>query len=222
MSNQNLLIPTQIIKSKRKSVSLVIKNNGDFIVRAPLNCNEKVIFDFISKKSEWIIKKRQEQAKNAFNRLTFEKSEQISILGKEYPIILSNSSKVKLSETSLEIPSIQPKEKLIKFLKSFAKKYITTRAELISSLFNFSYAGISISSARTNWGSCSHNNRLHFTYKLILCPEDVIDYIILHELCHTRVKNHSAKFWSLVESCNPVYKVQEKWLKKNRGIIELI
>lgn len=222
MDSEQLIIPTAIIRSKRKSLSLIIKNNGDFIVRAPLKYKEDLIYSFISKKKDWIIKKRQEQANNSHDKITFDKAENISILGREYPILLTNTKKAKLSESALELPNQNAKDHLIKFLKSYAKKYITQRVELIASLFNMQYSAISISSAKTNWGSCSQHNRLHFTYKLIMCPEDVVDYIVLHELCHTKVKNHSAKFWALVEHCCPLYKAQEKWLKRNRMIIEKI
>ena len=222
MEETELIIPNKIIKSNRKSISLIVKNNGEFIVRAPINCKDSEIFKFISRKHDWIIKKRQEHYDNPFHKITFTTTEQITILGKQYNIILVNSSRVKLNENLIEIPKDKSKDKLISFLRNYARKYLTERVRLISCLFNFKYYNITISSAKTNWGSCSHNNRLHFTYKLIMCPEDIIDYIVLHELCHTKVKNHSDKFWALVEKCNPNYKAYDKWLKKNRRIIEVI
>ncbi len=222
MQDYDLLKPNQIIRSKRKSLSLVIKNDGEFIVRAPLKMKEDDIYKFIFQKKDWIIKKRQDQAQQIFPSLTFNKPEKLNILGKSYDIILTQNSRVKLNEMSIEVPNINSKERLISFLKKYAKNYLSARCALIADLFNFTYNKLTISSAKTCWGSCSANNTLHFTYKLIMCPEDVIDYIVLHELCHTKIKNHSAKYWALVESCCPNYKTQEKWLKKNRGIIETI
>ncbi len=222
MNNSELLVPTHIIKSKRKTISLIIKNNGDFIVRAPLKSNNDTIFKFINQKANWIINKRVEQNNNAIKPLTFDKLETIELLGNQYEVVCENVARTKLSETQIIVPKNNSKEKLIAFLKNFAKKYLSDRVKLISELFSFSYASISITSAKTCWGSCSANNKLHFTYKLIMCPQDVIDYIVLHELCHTKVKNHSEKFWALVQNCNPYYKTHEKWLEKNRAIIELI
>lgn len=222
MDNQELLTPNQIIKSKRNSISLCIKNNGEFIVRAPIKCNNDGIFKFISAKQKWIIKKRLEQISNAFLPLTFTNEEKVTLLGRIYTINLVDTNKVKVCDGFIETPYNNSRNKFINFLKAYAKKYISERVELISSLFGFNYSNISITSAKTCWGSCSHNNKLRFTYKLIMCPEDVIDYIVLHELCHTKVKNHSAKFWQLVESCCPNYVIHEKWLKKNRGIVEII
>ena len=222
MQEIDMLTPNKIIKSKRKSLSLIIKNNGEFIVRAPLKMKECDIYKFILQKKDWITKKRQEQALNKYLPLTFNCPETINLLGKPYNIVLTQISRVKVKDNTIFVPTINSKEKLVKFLKNYSKKYLTERCALIADLFNFNYSKLTISSARTCWGSCSHNNILHFTYKLIMCPEDVIDYIVLHELCHTKVKNHSAKFWALVESCCPNYKSHEKWLKKNRGIIEII
>ena len=222
MTDLELLVPNEIIRTKRKSISLIIKSDGKFIVRAPIKSKEEEILKFINLKSKWIITKRKEQLENAISPLTFDKLEQINLLGKQYKLTYSNASQVKLNEESIELPQKNSKEKLISFLKKTAQKYISERVKLISNLFGFSYNKISINSAKTCWGSCSLNNNLHFTYKLIMCPEDVVDYIVLHELCHTKIKNHSKEFWMQVEKCNPFYKAHERWLKKNRAIIEII
>ncbi len=222
MKDSELLIPTNIVKSKRKSISLIIKNNGEFIVRAPLRTSEKHIFDFINQKSNWIISKRKEQLNNTIFTLSFNKQEQVNILGNDYDLIYNDISRVKLYENQVIIPNKDAKKKLITFLKKIAKDYISKRIGEISNLYNFSYNSIGISSAKTCWGSCGANNNLHFTYKLVLCPPEVVDYIIIHELCHTKIKNHSKQFWQLVEKYCPSYKIYDKWLKKNRAIIELI
>lgn len=222
MTNDNLLIPTQIIRAKRKTISLIIKNNSDFIVRMPMNAKIEDVNKFIIKKADWILKKRTEQKNNNFEPLSFDKIEKITLLGKEYNINYHQHSKIKIDESNLYLPQENTKEKLIKHLKTIAKQHITERIRLIAELFNFTYESLSINSAKSCWGSCGSNNKLHFTYKLVLCPLDVIDYIIVHELCHTKVKNHSNKFWQLVEQYMPNYKIQEKWLKKNRAIIEMI
>ena len=222
MEDKELLTPNQIIKSKRKSITLQIKNNGDFIVRAPIKINNKEIYKFIIEKKDWIIKKRKEQISSAFVPLTFNKDEKLYILGVPYPIVVTNNRKVIISDNVLFVPQTEAKEQIIKFLKKLSRSYLSKRVEEISKIFAFKYESISISSAKTCWGSCSHNNKLHFTYKLIMCPQEVIDYIILHELCHTKVKNHSSKFWDLVATYDPNYKIKEKWIKKNRGIINVI
>ncbi len=222
MNELELLKPTQIIRSKRKSISLIVKSNGDFIIRAPLKCKEVDISNFVNQKSQWIISKRREQLINTFKPLSFNGNEELTLLGQKYDIIYSNVSRVEVINNKINVPETKSKEKLIVFLKKLAKQHIFERTKILADTFDFNYNSISISSAKSCWGSCGPKNRLHFTYKLILCPESVVDYVIIHELAHTKVKNHSTQFWSLVGRCCSNHKVYEKWLKKNRAIVELI
>jgi predicted metal-dependent hydrolase len=84
----------------------------------------------------------------------------------------------------------------------------------LAKLHGFSHAGIRITSATTRWGSCSSKKTLNFSYRLIMSPKESIDYVIIHELCHLRQMNHSARFWREVASIMPNYKIPEDHLKK--------
>ena len=81
------------------------------------------------------------------------------------------------------------------------------------------YGAITIRNQRTRWGSCSSKGNLNFNCLLMLCPEDVRDYIVVHELCHRREMNHSPRFWALVKTVLPSYSLQEQWLKEHGGAI---
>ena len=72
--------------------------------------------------------------------------------------------------------------------------------------------GIAIRAQRTRWGSCSTNGTLSFNWRLVLAPLEVLDYVVVHELCHLRVPNHSRRFWRLVESRRPDWRRQRDWL----------
>ena len=74
---------------------------------------------------------------------------------------------------------------------------------------------VRINSAKTRWGSCGPGGVLNFTWRLVMAPLDVIDYVVVHELSHLRVKDHSSKFWKVVESISPEYKKHRKWLREN-------
>ena len=222
MENTELLIPDKIVRCKRKSIALIIENSGNFIVRCPFSATQKSVQDFILKKSNWIIRKRKLSKNHNFKQLKIETNEKLNICDKTYTIELYNNVRVKLSNDVIYVPYIDSKQKFINFLKGYAKILLQPKLEKLSSDLNLNYKSMSISSAKTCWGSCGANNKIHFSYKLILCPEKVVDYIIIHELCHTKVKNHSSSFWKLVKEKCPDYQQSEKWLKDNRGIINLI
>ena len=219
---ENLLTPTNIIKSNRKTLSLIINNKGELIVRAPLKCRDSAIFDFIKAKAEWIIKKRTITIQNLIKPIEIKTGAKLTLLGKTYDIKLDNVKSVKIIDNTLVVPMQNSKNKLILYLKRTLKRLIEDKIKIINQTYDFKYNNISISSAKTNWGSCSGTNNLHFTYKLMLCPEQVVDYIIIHELVHTVIKNHSKTYWRNVKKIYPYYKQCEYWLKENKGIVELI
>ncbi len=97
--------------------------------------------------------------------------------------------------------------------KERAQNDISTRVKHFAKLFHFDFNKIYIRNQKSRWGSCSKNKNLSFNYKLIYLPQEVADYIIIHELCHTKELNHSIRFWNLVHSCLPDYKAISKKLK---------
>lgn len=106
-------------------------------------------------------------------------------------------------------------EEEILVLKQKAKDYIIERTKFLASKNNLSFNSIKITSAKTRWWSCSSKKNLNFSYRLILCPKEVIDYVIIHELAHLSEMNHSKKFRQKVESMDNDYILSEKWLKQN-------
>lgn len=217
-----LLIPTEIIRTNRKTLALIINSENKLIVRAPLLCKDSYIMDFIKQKANWIILKRTKLIQSNFLPLKICNGEEISILGNVYKLKLLNVKSAQITGEHIIVPTTNSKNRLILFLKKTLKNIIENKISNINKVHNFNINSISISSAKTNWGSCSADNKLHFTYKLILCPEQIVDYIIVHELVHTRIKNHSKNYWNNVKKIYPNYKQCEKWLKDNSRIVDLL
>lgn len=94
-----------------------------------------------------------------------------------------------------------------------AVDYIPKRIAHFAPLVGVTYGRITIRNQRTRWGSCSGKGNLNFNCLLMLAPAEVIDYVVVHELCHRKEMNHSAAFWNEVAKILPDYKEQEKWLK---------
>lgn len=105
----------------------------------------------------------------------------------------------------------------IKELADQAVEYIPKRVKYYAEKENFIYNKITIKNLVSRWGSCSTKGNLNFNCLLMLTPDYVIDYIVVHELCHLREMNHSEKFWAEVEKIMPDYQRAELWLKQNGG-----
>ena len=115
----------------------------------------------------------------------------------------------------------QPQEKLtaeeVQALARKAAEDLPPRVEQAAKKMGVSYGRITIRSQRTRWGSCSAKGNLNFNCLLMLCPEEVREYVVIHELCHRLELNHSPKFWALVAKHCPGYARCKKWLKDNGG-----
>ena len=101
----------------------------------------------------------------------------------------------------------------IKLLKEKAKTVIPERVKYFEELTGLKSTSVKITSAKTRFGSCSAKNGLCFSYRLLLYPESAVDYVIVHELCHTIHHNHSNQFWNLVAKIMPDYKTRRNLLK---------
>ncbi|WP_033070133.1 M48 family metallopeptidase [Thalassospira australica] len=101
------------------------------------------------------------------------------------------------------------------FLKKQAKLEIAPRAHAYADMINKKVNRISLKDTRTRWGSCSSSGNLSFSWRLVLAPEDVLDYVVAHEVAHLQELNHSARFWAVVEDLYGPSKKQQHWLKKN-------
>ncbi len=114
---------------------------------------------------------------------------------------------------------IEPEEILtIEEIRALAKEavsYIPARVSFFAEAIGTDYGKITIRNQRARWGSCSSAGNLNFNCLLMLTPPEVIDYVVVHELCHRLEMNHSPRFWAEVESIIPAYKKHRKWLKTN-------
>lgn len=176
-------ISYEIIYSKRKSVAIQIRPDGQVIVRAPYGCPRSFINSFIHQKADWIVKHSAE------NKQRYEKQVQLK---KDRPT-LSDAQRKRYIET--------------------ARSIFTQKAAYYARLIGVTYGRISIREQKTRWGSCSSKGNLNFNCLLMLTPPEVIDYVMVHELCHRKEMNHSGRFWDEVARVLPGYAEQEKWLK---------
>jgi predicted metal-dependent hydrolase len=106
-------------------------------------------------------------------------------------------------------------EEELKKLVKLAKQVIPEKVAYYARIMNVTYGRISIRKQRSRWGSCSREGNLNFNCLLMLAPEEVLDYVIVHELCHLKEMNHSKKFWAEVKKVLPDYELSYSWLRKH-------
>ena len=111
------------------------------------------------------------------------------------------------------LPKITLQEEYL--LKQKAFDHISQRAKELAQTLGITYGSLRINNAKTRWGSCSHKGNLNLTWRLIMAPARVIDYVIVHELTHLKEMNHSARFWAEIAKIIPDYKNDERWLKEH-------
>lgn len=107
----------------------------------------------------------------------------------------------------------------IRELAQEAVEHIPTRVAYYASQIGVTYGRITIRNQKTRWGSCSSKGNLNFNCLLMLAPPEVLDYVVVHELCHRKQMNHSKKFWAEVEKILPQYKEQERWLQEKGSLL---
>jgi predicted metal-dependent hydrolase len=204
----------QLIRSKRKTLSLQINNNAELVVRAPNRLSVKKIEQFIEEKSDWIEKKSKSIKVKEVKKPNYEEGEEFHYLGNLYPFTIQSSKNLSFNGISFSAEQID-KDKLLKWYKTAFKSIAIPRLDYYADTFLLPYKQVRLKAQKTLWGSCSHTNNINLNYLLIRAPMDIIDYVIVHELAHTKIKNHSKDFWQLVESILPEYKASKSWLKDN-------
>lgn len=219
-------IPYKLVRSKRRSVALVISRDATLTVRAPLRTPIGFIEAFLREKAVWVeqaVERMRGRQANAERR--YREGEQFWYVGKEYPLRISETAKQSLVFSGESFVLSQrfhsrAKERFLSFYRREAKKILSDRVRCMAREKGFDVSSIKVNAARTRWGSCSGKGNLNFSFRLVMAPLSVIDYVIAHELAHIKHRNHSRAFWQTVGELFPGYEREHRWLKKNGHLLE--
>ncbi len=204
--------------SKAKYLRLQISRGREVELVLPRGVQIKEAEDFLIKKYGWIEKhlRAKTVAEPEFmfmgKELTVRQSFELFI--KRHRLIFKDGALNIISpEGSAEKPNVLYEA----WLRHYSKKYLSARAENLARITGGRIGKVSVRAQKTRWGSCSAKGNLSFNYKLMRFRQEVIDYVIIHELCHLKEMNHSKRFWNLVSSYCPEYKKLRKELKGRTG-----
>ena len=213
----------ELVRSNRKTIALIVTSDARLVVRVPRFLPLKRIEELVENKTAWIEKQkakmRQKLQVISGEPIGINEGQLIPLLGQFYPLgwsehqgnlpeIHDGKFIIKWSEQT------QLKKNIINWYKKEARHILSERVELLSRQIGIdSFNTIRITSARTRWGSCSAKGNLSFTWRLVATPLYVVDYVVIHELVHLKIRNHSKNFWTQVKLHYPDYKIAITWLK---------
>lgn len=227
-------IPAKIYREFRNNVRASIGKKAA-ILRLPNHLSSTEQTKNLQWFESWVRKQfdKSENLKNQFFPTPYEDGDLLHVGDKTYVLRISTSDlkthSAKLRENVINI-RLTSKDSFFNAQKSIptllsrviAKDFmpaIKARVlELNDRFFGSSINEVRLKNNQSNWGSCSSSGNINLSTRLLFAPNDVIDYVIIHELAHTKEMNHSKKFWNIVERIIPNYKEKEKWLKVNNHL----
>lgn len=194
-------------KNKRsKSIKISVKPDKSVLVSFPFYCTTKEVLAFVEKNEPWIL---QQQKTMELRRSTID--ETTTIQTKLYCINFTLSEKynveTKKSFVNISVVDFESEKSenyiediLTQIYRYEAKKLLPSRLQTLAENHRFQFQKVTIRNNKRNWGSCSAKNNISLNLQLMKLPDELIDYVLLHELVHTKVKNHGPKFWEMLNS----------------------
>lgn len=215
--------------SKRKTMEVAVEPPDIITVTAPVGINDDVIVEKVKKRANWIVQKLFSFKNMEYRPIKreFVNGESFMYLGRNYSlqILLDASIKkpeVKLYHGKFYVTSLTKNEDLIKkamedWYREKTREKVDERIKYYQPLFNKFPTSVKVKEQQKRWASCTGKNDLLFNWRCVMAPAYVLDYIVVHEMCHMYHKNHSKEFWEILSSKMPDYERRKEWLK-NYGV----
>jgi predicted metal-dependent hydrolase len=207
-----------VTRQKRKTVALYVRDGG-VEVRAPLRMSKAEIDRFVESKREWVLRQLGKHADLAEQKAAFvvDYGSAVPYRGGEYPVRGHEKRTVMFDDAFVVPTGLSPeqvKRACVLIYRLLARRDLTEKVIEYAGRMGVKPSAVKINDAKTRWGSCSSKNSLNFSWRIMMADDDVIDYLVVHELAHIKELNHSARFWSIVEGVLPDYKGRQARLKE--------
>ena len=224
-------ISALIVRSNRRKTATVKVIDGEVSIAVPQELSNERIAQVLNDKASWLKEKLtlHQQAKPLTSK-AFVSGEAFSYLGRNYRlkvnvgifsnIKLINGRLVMSCATGDRFPHII-RNSLRNWYKEMAVKKLNEKAKRYALQIGVNPKSINIKDFKARWGSCSIEGDIDFHWKIMMAPNRVVDYVVVHELCHLLEHNHSPKFWKHVERIIPDYVERKEWLKINKNVLSL-
>lgn len=213
--------------SKAKHARLEVRTGTGLTVVIPVSYKRDNVTDLLRKKERWILDKLAKYVKEhpVTEGKEPESGDFIPYLGRRLRVVTRHNPGTAVSvrlETNRLLVNLNHQNGRLNLILEWwyrqqAKRFIKQRADELCPRLGVTYGRLTIRGAKTRWGSCSQKANLNFNWKLMMMPEPVIDYVIIHELAHLKEMNHSKKFWMLVSEHCPQWRKRRKWIREHEA-----
>ncbi len=199
------------ISRARRLTLRVRQTTGEISVSAPLRVGQREIAAFVVAQAGWIAARRSALPEFLYPS----KGDRLEILGE--PVTLCSGPRLNRQGGVLALPGKDAiyRAALAGYLKETARAALTLASDKYSKAVGRSYTALSLRDTRSRWGSCSSAGRLMYSWRLVLAPPDILEYVAAHEVAHLREMNHGASFWHLVAELRPSFDRERNWLRQN-------
>ena len=214
---------------RKKSASISISGNLVKIT-VPKSLSDDSVRDLIHLRASWIKRKFKEQSLRPISKAKEHVSGEIYLyLGSEYHLKVLNGEEESIKMVGgylvATIPDFETnRSERVKFLlegwyQRQADRLLKDKTDRLAKIVGVCPRSVSIKSYKSRWGSCSSNGELTYNWRIILAPHRIVDYVVLHELCHLLEHNHSARYWAHVERHAPGWRACRDWLRHNQQVL---
>ena len=217
------LISYTLKRSHRaRCVRLEVRERAGLTVVVPRSYKLQQLDDLLKRKASWILGKTAQYVQNTplFAPRELKSGDSIPYLGEELQVAVCQQTEhadhIERQQNTLVICRASEQDRLNSLLERWyrtqAARLIEQKVRRLTARLGLSYARLTIRGQRTRWGSCSCKGNLSFNWRLIMAPEPVVDYVIIHEVVHLKEMNHTRRFWGLVAEQCPSWREHRKWL----------
>src|SRR3954447_16614498 len=199
--------------ARARRVRVSVESDGSVEVVLPKRAPERAARDAVRELAGWIERRRRALARAAAEVARPEGT--VPFLGARLGLVAEpGRTRVHRRGDVLLVPAGDPRAALERWYRRVARAEFGARLDAACARAGSEYTGLTIRGQRTRWASCSSTGAMSFNWRLLLAPESVVDYVVEHEVCHLEVLDHSPRFWALLESRVPGWRVQARWLRR--------
>lgn len=206
--------------SRARRVRVNVHPHAAVEVVLPSRAPERAAAAAVSELAPWI-ERRLSEARRTLDRLA-ERAGTLPYLDSQLTLTPEpGRTRARIVGERMLVPEGDHRPAVERLYRRLARKEIAERLDAAVAQVGHSYSGLTIRSQRTRWASCSASGAMSFNWRLLLAPERVLDYVVWHEVCHLDVRDHSPRFWTLLEARLPGWREPRQWLRRNGATLVL-